>query len=191
MFRAFVRCAVMLGVTAFAVPALACFPPPDFKPTNEISIVDLPQQVVGISVVFESEGYALRVAADDLLPELSKSHMSAATPNDLENALRSKMALGADLDTHDLIAALTSDPGATASEAVRSKHSGTVIQANGKLRYAFANLLEQGKAFVTELAVGTPLARLKLDRFTQICHRGRSFTTLEGKQILHMVDSIS
>lgn len=191
MFRAFVRLAVMSGVAAFAMPALACFPKPGAMPIHEISVVALPPHAVGISVVLESEGYALRVTADDLLSELSKSQWAIAKPKDLENALRSKMALGEDIDTPALVAVLTSDPGATASNEAKNQHRITTNRANQTLRYAFATLLQQGKASVTEIASRRQLAELKLDRFTDICDRGRLFTTGEDKQILRVIDAIS
>lgn len=181
MVDALRRWAMTFSIAAFALPAWACFPSPGAKPTHELSVVDLPRSAIGIGVVLESEGYAVRVLADDLLSWISKDQASIASPNDLANAVRSKMALGEDFGTRDL-PALSSDP---------ETQRWAAKQAILKFRYAYASLLEQGKASVTELSSNRELPQVHLDRYNDICTRGRSFKTPDGKLVLHVVDAIS
>ncbi|GFE79315.1 hypothetical protein GCM10011487_13150 [Steroidobacter agaridevorans] len=181
MVDVLLRWATLFGIAAFALPAWACFPAPGAKPTHAISVVELPRAAIGIGVVLQSEGYAVRVLANDLASLLSKEQVSIASPNDLSKAVRSKMALGEDFDTRHL-PALSSDP---------ETQRWAAKQAILKLRYAFASLLEQGKASVTDLSSHRDLSQIKLDRYTDICSRGRSFKTPDGKVVLHVVDAIS
>lgn len=181
MVDALLRWAIIFSIAAFALPAWACFPSPGAKPTHEISVVELPRSTIGIGVVLESEGHAVRVLADDLLSWLSKEQVSLVSPNDVANAVRSKMALGEDFGTKDLNT-WSADP-----ETQRWAAKQAILY----FRYAYASLLEQGKASVTERSSKRELSQVKLDRYTDICSRGRSFKTPDGKLVLHVVDAIS
>ncbi|WP_129647419.1 hypothetical protein [Peristeroidobacter agariperforans] len=180
MVDALLRWMAIFSITAFALPAWACFPSPGARPTHEISVVDLPRKAIGVGVVLESKGYAVRVLATDLLPLLSQE--SIVAPRDLTKAVRAKMALGEDFDTRDLINALTSDP---------EKQRWVAMRTNDRLRYAYAKLLQEGKASVTDPASNIELTQVKLDRFTDICSSGRTFTTLDREVVLHVMDAIS
>jgi hypothetical protein len=185
MFRVLVRWVAALSVYAVAVPVWGCFPTPDAKPRHEISLIDLPLEVPRIAVVYESEGYRLRAPADDLLSELSRSTMAVLSPNDLANALRSKMTLGRDIDARELVVVLSAT-----QDGAREQHP-TTMQANEKLRLALATLLQEGKTSVTEISSHRALSQLKLDRFSEICHGGRLFMTSEEQRILRVVDWVS
>lgn len=191
MFSVLMRWAAVFCVTSFVPTAWACFPAPDARPKHEISVVDLPQQLAGVLVTFESEAYALRAPASALLAEVSQPHMSVASPNDLPNALRSKMSLGQDFDARELIDVMISDAEASAPQDARADQRYISMHATGKLRFAFAKLLQEGKVSVTEISSDRPLLQLKLDRFTEICSGGRRFTSLQDKPILHVTDWIS
>jgi hypothetical protein len=186
MAGALVRWTAVLCVSVFAPLAWACFPAPDAKPKHEISVLDLPQPAVGVVLVrFESEGYSLQAAASDLLPELSQSHMGLA------NALRSKMVLGQDIDTQDLADALVTDARTNGEDATGANLTRIHMHAKDRLRYAFANLLQKSKVSVTDLSSQRVLPQLKLDRFSEICHGGRRFTSPEDHAILYVQDWIS
>jgi hypothetical protein len=172
--------------TMFVSSAWACFPAPDAKPVHEVSIVDLSLDRRRATVVFESEAFAIHVAAEALLAILSKPNMDVATPNDLANALRSKMPLAKELTTTDLLHAAFSD-----AAKQRMPFDGFVIQSNVKLRHAFAGLLQQGAAHVVDTSSGEALANVKLDKFKEICHGGRRFTNARDQEILRIVDWIS
>jgi hypothetical protein len=174
----------VVAAAAFLSPAWACFPSLDARPTHEISIVDLSLDRTRPTVVFESEGFAIHVSADDLLPILAKEYMAVATPNDLSNALRAKMPLAEDLTTLDLLKAAFTD---AAKE--RMDFRGFVIQS--KMNYAFADLLERGAAYVVKTGSGEALGNVKLDKFKEVCHGGRLFTDADGREVLRVVDWIS
>ena len=192
MLGLFVRRTAVLCVAAFALPAWACFPAPDAKPKHEISVLDLPSQPVSgtVLVAFESEGYSLRAVASDLLPELSQDHMGVVSPRDLANALRSKMALGQDIDAQELTDVLITDA-RSGGDATGANLSWIHLHAKDRLRYAFAKLLQESKVSVTEISSEHVVPQIKLDRFSEICHGGRRFTSLDDKVILYVQDWIS
>lgn len=185
-----VRWAAIFALAAFALPAWACFPVLGAKPQHEISILELPQQLPGMLVAFASEGYVLQAEASDLLTALSDMG-GVASPNDLANALRSKMAFGQNIDAQELVAVLISNAAASATRGGRSDPPWLDRVANKELRYAFAKLLQESKVSVTELSSRHVLPRIKLDRFSEICHGGRVFTSLDQQVILHVNDWIS
>ena len=185
------RWAAIFCVVAFTLPAWACFPAPDAKPKHEISVVELPRRLLGVVVTFESEGYALRASANDLLTVLSQPHMSVASPNDLPNALRAKMSLGQDFDARELIDVMISNADESATQDARSDQRYIAMHGIDKLRYAFASVLQEGKASVTEVSSEHLLSRLKLDRFSEICHGGRVFMSPDDKVVLRVNDWIS
>jgi hypothetical protein len=187
-----VRWTAVLCLGAFAVPALACFPAPDAKPKHEISVLDLTEPMPGVVLVaFELEGYLLRAAAKDLLPELSQDHMAVVSPKDLANALRSKMALGQDINAQELADVLTTDARTSGVDATGANLTRIDLHTKDKLRYAFAKLLQERKASVTEISSERVVPQIKLDHFREICHGGRKFTTPEDKLILYVRDWIS
>lgn len=189
--QTFSKGTVVALAAMFVAPAWACFPPPDFKPTHEISLIELSQDPSAPAVVFMSEGFAVHVTADDLLAELAKEYMAVRTPNDLSNALRSRMPLVENLQVPDLIAAVFPAPVPGAAEEIQSNHRGSVMQAGHKFRYAFANALKKGRAVVIEPTTQSALPRIKLDTFKEICSGGRLFMTADGTHILQIVDWIS
>lgn len=184
------RWTAVLCLCAFAFPAWACFPSPDAKPKHEISVLDLPQQLPGIVVAFESEGFALKADASDLLAELSQAHRSVASPNDLANALRSKMSLGQEIGADELVAVLISNAKGAPDDG-RSDPRWIAAQANASFRFAFAKLLEESKVSVTEISSQRVLPQIELDRFSEICHGGRVFMSPDKKIILRVMDWIS
>ena len=188
-----VRWTAVLCLGAFALPAWACFPAADAKPKHEISVLELPEQPMPgvVLVAFESEGYSLRAAASDLLPELSEDHMSVVSPQDLANALRSKMVLGQDIDAQELADVLTTDARTSGVDATGANLSRIDMHTKNRLRYAFAKLLQERKVSVTETSTQRSVPQIKLDRFSEICHGGRNFTTPDDKLILHVQDWIS
>lgn len=192
MASVLVRWTAALCVSVFAPLAWACFPAPDAKPKHEISVLDLPEPMPGVVLVtFESEGYSLRAAASDLLPVLSQSHMAAVSPNDLANALRSKMVLGQDIDAEELANVLITDARTSGADATGANLSWIHMRARNKLSYAFAKLLQESKVSVTEIASKRALPQIKLDRFREICHGGRRFMSPEDDVILYVQDWIS
>lgn len=166
--------------------AWACFDPPDTQPTHVISIVDLSLDRPGPTVVLQTEGFAIHVSVEDLLPLLARSYMSVAKQNDLVDALRAKLPLTEDLTTLDLAKAAYSDVA-----KARMPFNAFLVQSNVKFDHAFANLLQKGAAHVVETRSGEVLANVQLDSFKEICHSGRLFTDAHGQQVLRIVDSIS
>jgi hypothetical protein len=193
MASVLVRWTAVCCVSVFAPLAWACFPAPDAKPKHEISVLDLPPQPVSgvVLVAFESEGYLLRAAAGDLLPELSQNHMGVVSPQDLANALRSKMVLGQDIDAQELADVLIANARTSGGDATGANLSWIHMHAKDRLRYAFAKLLQESKVSVTEISSERVVPRIKLDRFSEICHGGRRFTSPEDKVILYVQDWIS
>lgn len=171
---------------AFVSPAWACFPTPGAQPTHEISIVDLSFDRTDPTVVLKSGKFAIHVAAEDLLAMFSLPYMDVAAPNDLADALRSKLPLTEDLTVLEFQKAAYTD-----AAKQRMEFRDFVIQSNTKLNHAFAKLLEQGTAYVVEAGSGQALTNVKLDKFKEICHGGRVFTDAEGREVLRILDSIS
>src|SRR5688572_9528192 len=172
---------VVILSCATASTALACFAPPDAKPTSELSELQLPDRSPDPVVFYTVGNYAIHVKPRDLLAAIRPA-ISSRWPDDaFGSRLESLLPLAADIDIREILTALAPGKPAAGERTQRAAdYHRFWRQADQRLRYDLSELLENELATVIEKSSGAALNSVVRNEYSELCHGGRKFIAPNG-----------
>jgi hypothetical protein len=177
---------------ATASTALACFAPPDAKPTSELSELQLADRSPDPVVIYTVGNYQIHVQPQDLLGAIRPAISSRWPDDTLGSRIESLLPLTADIDIREILTAIAPEKPAPGERTQRAAdYHRFWRQADQRLRYDLSELLEGKLATVIEKSSGAALNSVVRNKYSEVCHGGRKFMAPNGAIILETTDWIS
>jgi hypothetical protein len=191
MIRATSVLVAILSCTT-ASTALACFAPPDAKPSSELSELQLPARSPDPVVIYTVGNYEIHVKPQDLLAAIRPAISSRWPDDTLGSRLESLLPLETDIDIREILTALAPEQPAPGERTQRAAdYHRFWRQANQRLHYDLSELLEGKLAMVIEKSSGAALNSVVRNIYSEVCHGGRKFMAPNGAIIMETTDWIS